>query len=83
MKTYIFIVHQVCDLEDLGIRTRVFTDKQKAIAALKEWRDDEIKDVEKRGYKIELDKPTHFEAYEPGRWCEGHSLGVIEETETE
>ena len=83
MKTYIFIVHQVCDLEDLGIRTRVFTDKQKAIAALKEFRDDEIKTAEKRGFDIYRDTKTHFEIYENGRYCENHSIATIEMLDTE
>lgn len=80
-KVYIMLIHQVSDCEDLGITTKVFTDREKAIAALKQWRDDEIKCVSDNEFIIERDEPDHFEAYEDGRYCTNHSLGEIIEKE--
>jgi len=80
MKVYIMLTHIVDDCEDLGIETKVFTNKDDAIKALKAWRDDEIEAVNEREYIIECDNPDHFEAYDDGRYCTAHSLGqVIEE----
>ena len=80
---YVLPIHQVSDCEDLGIQTRVFNHREKAIAALKEFRDDEIKTAEKRGFDIYRDTKTHFEIYENGRYCENHSIATIEMLDTE
>ena len=83
MKIYVLTIHQVSDLEDLGIITKAFDTEEKAIAALKEWRDDEIKYCIDNEDVIEHDTPTHFEAYEDGRYCSNHSLGMVQEIEVQ
>lgn len=81
MKVYIFLTHIVDDCEDLGINTEVFASEEAARAALKAWRDDEFKTVSDKEYIIACDTPDHFEAYEDGRYCTEHSLGMIIEEE--
>ena len=83
MKVYILTTHQVSDLEDFGIITKAYDSEAKAIAALKEWRDDEIKHCTDNEYIIEYDEPTYFEAYEDGCYCSNHSYGRVEEIEVE
>ena len=81
MNIYVFTTHIVDDCEDLGITNKLFYDKQAALNALKEWRDDEIKYVNENGWEIAQDEPSYFEAYEDGYYCTNHSLGRVWEEE--
>ena len=83
MKVYILTIHQVNDCEDLGIITKAYDSEEKAIAALKAWRDDEIQYFPKEYYVYEHDEPTWFEVYQDGRYCYEHSLGTVQEIEVE
>lgn len=81
MKVYVFTYQIVDNHEDLGIYTRVFANKQDAIKALKDWRDDEITYVEENEWIIEEDTDCLFEAYQDGCYCSNHSFGMITENE--
>ena len=81
MKVYVFTTHAVADYEDYGINNRVFANEQDAVKALKEWRDDEMQYIRRDGWTIETDESHYFEAFEPGRYIECHSLGFVTEKE--
>ena len=81
MKVYVFTTHQVNGFEDLGIHNSVFAKEQDAVKALKEFRDDEMQYIRRDGWTIETDESHYFEAFEPGRYIECHSLGFVTEEE--
>ena len=79
MKVYVFTFHQAVDGEFLGIDNQVFENREDAIRAFKEWRDDEIKSCDEAGWQIGTDVEDHFEAYLLGYYAGDHSEGFVNE----
>lgn len=78
MKVYVLTIEQVWDYEQINLQTKVYYTEKDAKAALKRWRDDEIKTVkEESEWEIEADDDTHFEAFEVGFYARNHSQASV------
>lgn len=81
MKVYVFTAHQAVDSEVLESHIEVFYSREQAIKTLKEWRDDEMCYVKKRGWYVHDDKEDYFEAYEVGYYATDHCEFSVDECE--
>lgn len=76
---WLFTRQLVYNYGDGGIYSFAFSTKEKAVAALNKWREDERPYIEKAGWKIDSDDETCFSAFEEGNWCNNHTIGFVEE----
>ena len=78
---WVFTADQIADADVMDIITRVFETEQSALDCLYEFvhgDDGELAYAEKRGWKVEYDKPDHFRAYEEGYYCQNHTEATVE-----
>jgi hypothetical protein len=78
---WVFTADQIADADVMDIITRVFETEQSALDCLYEFvhgDDGELAYAEKRGWKVEYDKPNHFRAYEEGHYCQNHTEATVE-----
>lgn len=78
-QVWLFIRQLVYKYQDEEIYSFAFSTKEKAVAALKEWRDDELPYVNDAGWIIDSDEETCFSAFEEGNWCNNHTIGYVEQ----
>lgn len=74
---YLLVTHAVCDLEDLGLGTRVFSTYDKAKEAFDAYVSDEMEYIADCEDWIVEEDEDRFEAWEDGRYCENHTFGEI------
>lgn len=75
---WLFTRQLVWNYEDTGIHSFAFSTREKAIAAFKAWRDDELQEIKECGWKISDDNDDYFAAFEEGNWCNNHTEGFVE-----
>lgn len=74
---YLLVTHAVCDLEDFGLGTRVFSTYDKAKEAFDAYVSDEMEYISKHEGWIAEEEEDRFEAWEDGRYCENHTFCEI------
>lgn len=78
MKMYLFVAHQVCNSEDMGIITQVFATLTDAQKYLQEFVADEKRYAQRAGWEIE-ESDKDFQAWEEGYYPEEHTMCEIRE----
>lgn len=79
MKVYVFTHHCAACEEFLGVENKVFANKEDALKAFQNWREEELEYINRNDWTITCDDEDHFEACLHLDYCNNHTEGFVNE----